>query len=139
MTQLTAPRVDVNVPRFNQAAVAVLTGLAFLAQWWPLVAAVAVVLAVTRIAGPDYGLFTQAYLRVVRPRLAGAVISEDARPPAFAQGLGALFLAVATLLFALGWSAAGWVVTLVVFALAALAAITRICVGCILYELAMRR
>lgn len=139
MTPLTAPRVDVNVPRFNQAVVAVLTGLAFLAQWWPLVAAVAVVLAVTRLAGPEYGLFTQAYVRVIRPRMSGAVINEDARPPAFAQALGALFLAVATLLFAFGWTAAGWAVTLVVFTLAALVAATRICVGCVLYELAATR
>ncbi len=135
MTQaLATPQVDVNVPRFNQAMVALLTGLAFVAQWWPLVAAVAAVLAVTRVAGPRYGLFTQAYLRVVKPRLPGPVETEEAAPPRFAQTLGALFLGTAAALFAFGFAGAGWALTLIVFALAALAAATRICVGCILYS-----
>ncbi len=137
MTDLAVPRVDVNVPRFNQAMVALLTGAAFVAQWWPLVAAVAAVLAVTRWAGPRFGLFTQAYLRLVRPHLEGPLETEDARPPRFAQTLGALFLGAATAAFLLGWSAAGWAVTLMVFALAALAATTRICVGCVLWERAV--
>ncbi len=137
---LAAPQqVDVNVPRFNQAMVAVLTGLAFVAQWWPLVAAVAAVLAVTRLAGPRYGLFTQAYLRLVRPRLAGPVETEDAAPPRFAQTLGVLFLGAATGLFAAGLHAGGWTLTLLVFALAALAATTRVCVGCIFYTKAIAR
>ncbi len=132
---IAAPRqVDVNVPRFNQAMVALLTGLAFAAQWWPLVAAVAAVLAVTRLAGHRYGAFTQAYLRFVKPRLAGRVETEDAAPPRFAQTVGAIFLGAATVVFAAGWAAAGWAVTLAVFALAALAATTRICVGCIFYS-----
>lgn len=138
MTTTAATQVDVNVPRFNQAMVAVLTGLAFLAQWWPLVAAVAAVLIVTRLGGARWGLFTQIYLRAIRPRLAGPVETEDAAPPTFSQTLGAVFLGLAVVLFAVGASIAGWTVTLVVFALAALAATTRICVGCILYERAVR-
>jgi hypothetical protein len=37
-------------------------------------------------------------------------------------------------LFIAGWTTAGWVVSLLVFALATLAAVGRICVGCIFYE-----
>ncbi len=135
----TPQQVDVNVPRFNQAMVALFTGLAFVLQWWPLVAAVAAVLVVTRGAGPRYGLFTQAYLRFVKPRLAGPAEKEDAAPPRFAQTLGTLFLGAATALFLLGLPVAGWAVTLLVFAFAALAAATRICVGCIFYEKALAR
>ncbi len=134
MTTVAVPRIDVNVPRFNQAMVALLTAVAFVAQWWPLVAFVAAVLAVTRVAGPRFGLFTQVYVRVVRPRLAGPLETEDARPPRFAQALGTAFLAAATVLFAAGWDVAGWAVTLTVFALAALAAATRICVGCLIWD-----
>lgn len=127
-------RVDVNVPRFNQACVAVLTGLAFVVQWWPIVAFVALVLAVTRFAGPGHGLFTQIYLRFVEPRLDGTVETEPSGPPRFAQLLGVVFLAAATGAFLLGASTVGWILTIAVTALAALAAMTRICVGCVIYE-----
>ena len=126
--------VDVNVPRFNQACVAVLTGIAFVVQWWPLVAIVAVVLAVTRFVGSRAGLFTQVYLRFVKPRVRGTVDTEPAGPPRFAQLLGVIFLAVATALFISGFAMIGWAVTLIVTALATLAAATRICVGCIIYD-----
>jgi len=127
-------RVDINVPRFNQACVAVLTGLAFVTQWWPIVAFVAVVLALTRFAGPRFGLFTQIYLQFVKPRLDNTVETEPSGPPRFAQLLGVLFLGAATLAFLLGASPVGWVLTLMVTALAALAATTKICVGCVIYE-----
>ena len=126
--------VDVDVPRFNQACVAALTAFAFVIQWWPLVAFVAVILGVTRFAGPRYGLFTQVYVRIIRPRRTEEVESEPAGPPRFAQLLGFLFLTLATVLFVMGATVPGWVVTLIVTALATLAATTRICVGCIIYE-----
>jgi len=132
-------RVDVNVPRFNQSMVAGLVAVAFLLQWPPLVAITAVILAVTRFGGARWGLFTQAYVRWVRPRLAGATETESAEPPRFAQLLGVVFLALATGLFAAGWSILAWAIALGVFALALLAATTRICVGCMLYELAIAR
>ena len=130
-------RIDVNVPRFNQAMVAALVGIAFVLQWWPLVAGVAVVLGLTRLGGARWGVFTQLYLRLVRPRLKGAIETEPAAPPRFAQLLGAAFLGAATLAFILNWAVVGWAVALVVFVLAALAATTRICVGCLIYERAV--
>lgn len=127
-------RVDVNVPRFNQAMVAGLVGIAFVAQWWPLVAVTAAILAATRFGGPRWGVFTRAYLRWVRPRLDGEAVTEDAAPPRFAQLLGFVFLLLASVLLGAGWTVAGWTVALIVFALALLAATTRICVGCLIYE-----
>lgn len=132
-------QVDVNIPRVNQAWVAVLTGLAFVLQWWPLVAVTALLVAVTRFGGPRLGLFTQLYLRVVRPRLDGPIETEWAAPPRFSQTLAVVFLGAATVLLASGWAVAGWVVTLTVTALATLAAAARICVGCLLYQRVVRR
>ena len=126
--------IDVNVPRFNQACVAVLTGLAFVIQWWPLVTVVGAIVAVTRLAGPEYGLFTQVYIRLIRPRLAGEIETEPSAPPRFAQMLGIAVLGLATVLVIAGATAAGWIVTLFIPALATLAATTKICVGCIIYE-----
>ena len=132
-------QIDVNVPRFNQAMVATLVAVAFVVQSPVLVAMTALILAVTRFGGPRWGVFTQAYVRWVRPRLAGPVETEAAAPPRFAQLLGVVFLTLATALFLIGWTVAAWAVALGVFALALLAATTRICVGCLLYELAVAR
>ena len=129
--------IDVNIPRFNQACVAVLTGVAFVVQWWPIVAFVALVLAMTRFLGPRFGLFTQIYLLFVEPRLGGAADTEPSGPPRFAQLLGVVFLGLATGAFLLGASTVGWILTGTVTALAALAAMTRVCVGCLLYERTM--
>lgn len=134
MTGRTLPQVDAAVPRFNQAMVAALTALAFVLQIWALVGLVLAVIALNRFAGARYGLFTQLYVRFIRPRRTTAIENEWAAPPRFAQLLGVLFLGLAMLLFAAGIHAAGWAVTLLVTALATLAAATRICVGCMLYE-----
>jgi hypothetical protein len=128
--------VDVNVPRFNQSVVAVLTAAAFVARLPWLVAAVAAVLALSVVGGPRRAPLTRLYVGVIRPRrsAAGAVELEPAAPPRFAQALGALVLAGAAAAFAAGAAILGWALTLLVTTLAALAATTRICVGCLLYH-----
>lgn len=135
-TTRTADTVDINIPRFNQAMVAALTAVAFLGQWEWLVGLTFVVLALTRLGGPRLGLFTQLWVRLLRPRFQpdGPAEVEPAAPPRFAQTLGALFLGAASLALWAGAPVVGWTLTLVVTALAALAATTRICVGCIVYE-----
>jgi hypothetical protein len=137
----TAPQVDVNVPRFNQALVAVFTGLAFVAQWPALVAAVFLVLLITSLGGPKVGPFTQLYIRGIRPRIQpdGPTDFEEAAPPRFAQTLGTIFLGLASAAFLANWDTLGWILALIVTALAALAAVTRICVGCIIYRKAVQR
>lgn len=131
--------VDVNVPRFNQAVVAVLTALAFLFQWSWLVAVTFLLLAVSAVGGPRAAPLTRLYVGLIRPRLGGEIEVEPAAPPRFAQSVGAVVLGLATVALLAGLTALGWALTLVVTALAALAATTRICVGCIIYERVVRR
>lgn len=130
------PTVDVNVPRFNQAIIAVVAGTAFVLNIPLLIGVLFVVVALSRFAGPKGAVLTQIYLRVVRPRLSQErpIEVEDARPPAFSQLLGAAFLGGATVAFILGYSTIGWALSLLVAALAALAATARICVGCIIFN-----
>ena len=136
MSTATTPTVDVNVPRFNQALVAVLTALGFFADAPWLVAVTFGVLALSWIGGPSVAPFTRLYVGLVRPRIQprGPTEFEPAAPPRFAQMLGTTFLGAATLALYAGQEALGWGLALVVTALAALAAAARICVGCILYE-----
>ena len=116
----TESTVDVNVPRFNQAVVALLTAFGFvLAQPWLVVMTFAI-LAVSWTAGPSVAPLTQLYVRVVPRRLADG--NEPAAPPRFAQLIGAVFLGVASFALVAGWETLGWALTLVVTALATLAA-----------------
>ena len=63
---------------------------------------------------------------------------EDARPPRFANQLGATFLWTATALGAAGLPAASRALGLAVAALALLAAATGFCAGCVAYRAASR-
>lgn len=135
------PTVDVAVPRFNQAVIAALTGFAFLADLPWLVAVSFAILALSWAGGPRLAPLTRLYVGVVRPRLRpqGPAAFEDARPPRFAQLLGTIFLGGATIAFLVGAPAIAWVLTLLVTSLAALAATTALCVGCLLYQWAFLR
>lgn len=136
MSVSATPMVDVNVPRFNQALVAVLTAAAFVLDAPALVAGTFLVLAVSWMGGPSLAPFTRLYVAFVRPRIDpdGPREFEPADPPRFSQLLGALFLGASTIALYAGATTVGWALALVVTALAGLAALARICVGCLLYE-----
>ena len=134
MTVETRPTVDVNVPRFNQAMVAILTGAGFVTGWWGLVIVAWTGVALNRLVHPRFGPFTQIYIRAIRPRLLTTPETEWALPPRFSQLLAVVILGAAAILFATGQETAGWILTLMVTALATLAATARICVGCLFYE-----
>ena len=141
MSATATPMVDVNVPRFNQALVALLTGAAFVFDLPAVVAVTFAVLAISWLGGPPAALFTRIYVALVRPRFQpdGPTEFEPAAPPRFSQMLGAVFLGAATVALYSGATAVGWTLALIVTALAALAATARICVGCIIYEKAIVR
>lgn len=128
--------VDINVPRVNQAVTAVLCVLGFVTSSPSLVVAAFVIVALSRLGGPKLAPITQLYVRFIRPRIqpGGPREFEDSRPPAFSQLLGTVFLGAALVALYLGASIVGWTLTLLVASLAGLAATSRICVGCILYE-----
>lgn len=131
--------IDPRGPRFNQAvlATALVIGFAFDLRW--IAPVFAVVLLSGAAFGPKYGPFLRLYAVLIRPRLGPPSELEDPRPPRFAAAVGVLFLVGATLAFVLGATTLGWILALVVAALAALAAITGICVGCEIYLLVARR
>jgi len=141
MSATAAQMVDVNVPRFNQALVTVLTGAAFLLDQPAIVAVTFGVLALSWLGGPSIAPFTRLYVRLIRPRLQpdGPTEFEAAAPPRFAQMLGTVFLGAATVALYAGAQSIGWGLSLVVTALAGLAATARICVGCIIYERTVSR
>jgi len=132
--------IDPRQPRFGQA----ITGASLLAGFVldrpEVLPVLAVVLALASLGGPRLNPY--AYLfRWARSafRWGPPAELEEAGPPRFANGLGFLFLSVATVgSFVLRSDGLAWTLGLLVAALALLAAVTGLCVGCEAYVLARR-
>lgn len=129
--------IDERAPRFNQATVGVLAAVGALTGWWWLHGLLALQLTLGLALGRRWCLPCVLYFEVVQPRL-GEGRLEDARPPRFANQVGAAFLWAATLASAAGLGALGRALGGTVAALALLAAATGLCVGCVLYRAAAR-
>ncbi len=127
-------KVDQTALRFNQASIIALLLLAFLLDAAWLVAAVAAVMVVGTL-WPDAGLFKQVYARGLKPAglLKPNVIADDPQPHLFAQGLGGVFLLLATAALWLGLPLLGWGLAATVIALAAINLFLGFCLGCFIY------
>lgn len=131
--------IDPRGPRFNQGVLTVALLGGFVADARLVVPVFAVVLLLGAAFGPRYGPFLRFYAEVIKPRLRPPTELEDPRPPRFAAAVGVAFLGAATIAFVAGAPGLGWALALVVAALAGLAAITGICVGCEMYLVFARR
>ncbi len=129
--------IDSRAPRFNQAVIGSLALLAFLVDFWPLLALLALQLALGLTLGRRWCLPCLAYFELVQPRFGEGPV-EDSRPPRFANMIGVAVLGAASLLLVLGFETAGWALGLLVAVLALLAAATGLCAGCELYRLGAR-
>jgi hypothetical protein len=129
--------IDARGPRTNQAVIGALALLAFLLdlEWLPAVLAAQLAIGLT--LGRRFCLPCLLYFEVIQPRFGEGPI-EDSRPPRFANMVGVGFLGGATVAFLAGASAVGWTLTLIVAALALLAAATGLCMGCEAYKLSAR-
>jgi Domain of unknown function (DUF4395) len=124
-------------PRTNQAVIGSLALLAFLFELEWLPALLAAQLAIGLAFGRRFCLPCLLYFELIQPRVGEGRI-EDSRPPRFANLVGTAFLGGATLAFLLDAPSVGWTLTLVVAALALLAAVTGLCMGCEAYRLSAR-
>jgi len=129
--------IDARAPRFNQATVGVVSLVAVLTGWWPLLGLLAAQLGIGLRFGRRYCLPCVAYFELVQPRFGEGPV-EDSRPPKFANQVGFVVLSAATLAWAVGLTTAGAALGLLVATLALLAATTGLCVGCELYRLGAR-
>lgn len=126
--------IDSRAPRANQAVVGVVATIAVVVGPWWLLAVLAAQLAIGLTLGRRFCLPCLAYFALVQPRLGEGPL-EDARPPRFANVVGAVFLGAASLAFALGAAALGTVLGATVAALALVASATGFCAGCEAYKL----
>lgn len=125
-------QVDHNALRTNQAFIIALTLLAFVLDSSPLVAFVALVMLFgVALKRPGFVL---AYRLLNGLGLVDRdVLPDHPEPHRFAQAVGGVFLAAATLSLSLGATAIGWGLSWVVVALASLNLFGGFCVGCAVY------
>jgi len=126
--------IDPRAPRFNQATIGLLAVLAVATGWWWLLGLLAAQLLLGLTLGRRFCLPCLAYFELVQPRVGEGPL-EDARPPRFANLVGAVFLTSATVAYAAGLATVGAVLGGIVAALALLAASTGFCTGCEAYKL----
>src|SRR6185436_4900090 len=126
--------IDSRAPRVNQAVVGVVALIAVLTGWRPLLALLALQLALGLVLGRRWCLACVFYYEVLQPRLGEGPL-EDSRPPRFANVVGFAFLTTASVAYLVGWSTLGAVLGGIVAALALLAAATGFCTGCNVYKL----
>lgn len=124
--------IDSRAPRFNQATIGALSALAVATGWWWLLGILGAQLVVGLTLGRRFVLPCLAYFELVQSRLGEGPL-EDARPPRFANLVGAVFLTAATASYAAGLAVLGAALGGVVAALALLAATTGF--GCEAYKL----
>jgi hypothetical protein len=126
--------IDSRAPRFNQAVVGVVSVVAIVTGWWWLLALLALQLVVGLTFGRRYCLPCLAYFELVQP-LFGEGPLEDARPPRFANMVGAAVLSAASAAYALDAQTLGFDLGALVAALALIASATGFCAGCEAYKL----
>lgn len=126
--------IDARAPRFNQVFVGLVALVAVTVGPWWLLALLALQLALGLTLGRRWCLPCRFYFDVVQPRLGEGPL-EDARPPRFANVVGAVFLTAASLAQLAGWTVLATVLGALVAALALLAAATGFCAGCTAYRI----
>ena len=128
-------RVDTHLAKFSQACTVVLTALAFLLNQPIIVVITAVIMAIAALA-PNISPYRLIYRYVVVPLhlLRPHIVEDDPAPHRFAQGVGAVFLIVASILLLLTKATlVGWILNLIVFVLAAINLTVGFCAGCFVY------
>ena len=130
--------IDARGPRFSAAITTAVLATALATNNLWVVIAQAIVFAIGAFRGPQFTPYAAIFKSIVKPRLKSAVITEDVRPPQFAQSVGLIFALVAIAGSITGIS--GLFVVAVSFALAAafLNAAFNFCLGCEMYVVLLR-
>ena len=138
-TQVTPSTViDARGPRFSAAITSAVLATALATNNLWVVIAQAIVFAIGAFRGPQFTPYALIFKKIVKPRLKSADVTEDVRPPQFAQSVGLIFALVAIAGSITGIS--GLFVVAVSFALAAafLNAAFNYCLGCEMYVVLLR-
>lgn len=131
--------IDPRQPRLGQGITGSLLLLGYVFQRAEVLPLLAAVLALASLGGPRLNPYAHLF-RWARSRFLGPPRElEEPGPPRFANTLGFLFLTGASVAhYAAGATGLAWGLGLLVSALALLAAVTGLCVGCEVYVIVRR-
>lgn len=141
---MAAVPFDRSVLKVNQVILmATIVASYFVAlAWRPAVLALPLpaVMMLAGVISPSANLPRRLYLSVLKPRsiVRPRVVHEDPAPHRFAQLVGGVFLAGASVAALLGAAGVAWILGWIVCALAFLNFAFDICVGCIMYAQLVR-
>jgi len=130
--------IDPRGPRFGAAITTVVLIVVMATGWGWLLAAQAVVFALSAFSDLRLSPYGLLYRRFVRPRLAPPRELENPAPPVFAQFVGLGFALVGSVAFLAGWDVLALIVTGLALAAAFLNAAFDYCLGCEVYLLLHR-
>ena len=137
--QLKTPTlIDVRGPRFSATLTVIVLAIALATQNVWVLALQGVVFAIGAIRGPQFTPYAFIFKRIVKPRLRGEVVTEDSRPPQFAQSVGFIFALVGLLGAAIGSVAVFSIAVGFALAAAFLNSVFNYCLGCEMYLLVLR-
>jgi hypothetical protein len=128
--------IDARGPRFGAVLTTIVLSAFVVTESLPLLYWQLAVFTLGAFVGTSPYSFI--YRKFVKPRLSGDVPTEDVRPPQFAQLVGFLFAASATVAYLLGAQTLGLVIISFALAAAFLNAGFNYCVGCEVYLLIAR-
>jgi len=138
-TQVTPSTViDARGPRLSAAITSAVLATALATNNLWVVIAQAIVFAIGAFRGPQFTPYALIFKKIVKPRLKSAVITEDVRPPQFAQSVGLIFALVAITGSITGISGLFVVAVSLALAAAFLNAAFNFCLGCEMYVLLLR-
>ena len=130
--------IDARGPRFSAVVTTIVLATALVTQSAILIAIQLVVFAIGAFAGPAKTPYAFVFKKFVKPRLKGAVPTEDARPPQFAQSVGLIFAVVALAGSLLSIPALFTIAVGFALFAAFLNAAFNFCLGCEIYLLVLR-
>jgi hypothetical protein len=137
--QLKTPTlIDVRGPRFSATLTVIVLAIALATQNVWVLALQALVFAIGAIRGPQFTPYAFIFKRIVKPRLRGEVVTEDSRPPQFAQSVGFGFALVGLLGAAIGSVPVFSIAVGFALAAAFLNSVFNYCLGCEMYLLVLR-
>jgi Domain of unknown function (DUF4395) len=137
---MAATTVDHSALKVNQAGIILTVLVAFagsaVSAWFELLIPALAVVMLLGTWRPDLALFKQVYFRLLKPRgiVKPRVVADSPVPHNFAQGLGGVFVVIASVLLPFSL-VLGLAVSLLVAVLAFINLAFGYCVGCQVYFL----
>jgi hypothetical protein len=130
--------IDARGPRFGAVITTAVLATALATNNLWVIVAQAIVFAIGAFKGPQFTPYAFIYKKIVKPRLKGEVVTEDVRPPQFAQSVGFLFALTAIVGLVVGVNSIFTVAVAFALAAAFLNAAFNFCLGCEIYLLLLR-